>query len=212
MSFLYDIGNIKLCFIHIPKTGGKSVADSLRGYNSYRDLPHERPHKDFIKHLTLNETHNLSITHNINIDLYFSIIRNPWERAVSFFNYICKSDPEESGFQDLSTEIKSGNVSFTDFIRHMVASNDNVFRPQSEYIKSQGNSYDTIVINLENLELGINQMISNISSITEPVKMSHINKSTPQDFRNYFKTKETIDFVYRYEREIIEEYNFNFYS
>jgi hypothetical protein len=70
---------LKLLFIHLPKTGGESVADALRSY-----------HLQGVKHRTYREFaayHGREKT-----DRYFvaSFVRNPWDQVLSFYSHLRK--------------------------------------------------------------------------------------------------------------------------
>ncbi len=87
----------KFLFIHIPKTGGNSVQNILRKYSEDKIVT-VADHQDGIerfevrnekynihKHSTLND-YRKELKPYIYDQLYkFSIIRNPWERMVSFY-------------------------------------------------------------------------------------------------------------------------------
>ena len=76
------IDNIKLIFIHIPKTGGTFLENKLqhlaaKKYNEYRRMT---------SHYTINEYLN-------KIDKYivFGVVRNPYDRIMSAYNMFVRS-------------------------------------------------------------------------------------------------------------------------
>lgn len=81
---MYDI-NKKIIFTHPPKCGGTSIEDLL----GFLKLRQKYPHINRIKHASLEEHFNELKNKNVFFrDFYtFSIIRNPWSRAVSFYNH-----------------------------------------------------------------------------------------------------------------------------
>lgn len=92
MSFIINIPNNKrLIFIHIPKNGGMSMVKTLEILNPYR------PYSSLLGHLTFLETEQI-LTHN-NKDIYFCISRNPWDRMVSYYNYISQKNQMSMGLQ-----------------------------------------------------------------------------------------------------------------
>lgn len=75
MSFLYK--NPKIAFVHIPKNGGTSISMWLKYQSPCTDCV------DVGYHSTLAEL-------NVPDDyLSIAVIRNPWDRMVSFYHY-CK--------------------------------------------------------------------------------------------------------------------------
>ena len=81
---MYDLDK-KIIFTHPKKCGGTSV-EKLLGFLKLRDkFPSIRP----FKHASLPAHINKLADKNISTDdfLKFSIIRNPWDRAVSFYNH-----------------------------------------------------------------------------------------------------------------------------
>ena len=70
---------LKLLFIHLPKTGGESIADALRAY-----------HLRGVKHRTYRE---FAAYHgHRKVDDYFvaSFVRNPWDQVLSFYSHLRK--------------------------------------------------------------------------------------------------------------------------
>ena len=70
---------LKLLFIHVPKTGGESVADALRQYRMQG-----------VKHRTYRE---FAAYHGrAKVDRYFTaaFVRNPWDQVLSFYSHLRK--------------------------------------------------------------------------------------------------------------------------
>ena len=65
----------KCLFVHIPKTGGTSIESVFGWYSGHRG---EQDHRTILEYRKLLGT---------NFDTYFSfsIVRNPWDRAVSYY-------------------------------------------------------------------------------------------------------------------------------
>ena len=82
-------------FIHIPKTGGNSIQHILRHYSE--DAVYAYPHQDGVERFEVRGAYtkwkhdNLAQYKNVvPADIYdqlfkFSVIRDPWSRAISFY-------------------------------------------------------------------------------------------------------------------------------
>ena len=70
---------LKLLFIHLPKTGGESIADALRAYRM-RGVKH-RTYREFAAYHGRDK-----------VDQYFvaSFVRNPWDQVLSFYSHLRK--------------------------------------------------------------------------------------------------------------------------
>ena len=88
----------RFLFIHVPKTGGNSIFQVLREYSQERIIT-PGPHQDgierfgtandtyptILKHSSLSE-HQSALPADVFRSLYkFAILRNPWERMISWF-------------------------------------------------------------------------------------------------------------------------------
>ncbi len=68
----------KFIFVHIPKTGGTSIERSLE--HNRRWERHSKKHSTIIEY-------EKQLGFNITSYLKFSVIRNPWDRLVSYWKY-----------------------------------------------------------------------------------------------------------------------------
>jgi len=67
-----------LYFIHIPKTGGTSVRESLKNEHPELSLVHNT-HDHILKHIKIKDLDNY---------FKFAFVRNPWDRLVSTFFHL----------------------------------------------------------------------------------------------------------------------------
>ena len=82
---MYDL-NKKFIFTHPEKCGGTSVEELL----GFLELRQKYPNIHTFKHASLKAHIEKLIEKDIEIKDFFkfSIIRNPWDRAVSFYNHV----------------------------------------------------------------------------------------------------------------------------
>jgi hypothetical protein len=120
-----------LTYIHIPKTGGWSMCNTLKsvGYN------------DFYGH---------AFGRDINLDgkFVFTIVRNPWARLVSTYTFLIKGSdvhtpPESKIFKGL------GINSFTEFVEYLYVNNK---KSDDVYIlpNNKGNGINLFTMNQVN--------------------------------------------------------------
>jgi len=101
----------KVLFVHIPKTGGRSIFSALSSIN-YPDT-WERTSR-----LTDHDAiFNLEKNNNLSDTFIFSVVRNPFTRAFSHYIHVCKRR---------SVERKS-NISFTEFLHHVRCKGNSYF-------------------------------------------------------------------------------------
>lgn len=93
----------KFVFIHIPKTGGTSLAlalearamkddmmlgDTPKALKRRRKLAGRRTHGRLWKHSTLADIEGLLPDRELDQMFAFTLVRNPWDRAVSYYHWL----------------------------------------------------------------------------------------------------------------------------
>ena len=130
--------NIKLLFIHIPKTGGDSIESWL--FNKYIENGYglsEIKNKDFnyinrsrknnkraLHHLTIKEVEYIFKKQNDKLDQFFkfSICRNPYQRFISEFNWrYIKKDRKTTITSKISKEEKKKIRSKQDYLNLLIS-------------------------------------------------------------------------------------------
>ena len=96
-------------FVHIPKTGGNSVQDSLFRYSEdIRTVDHSvqdgverfgvsHPGTELTKHSRISE-YEMALPKEFFASAFkFAILRNPWDRMVSFYFYVLERKSRQTG-------------------------------------------------------------------------------------------------------------------
>lgn len=182
-------------FLHIPKTGGKSIA---RAYKQKHDIDidiHNYEHINKTKlpnpHIRASEVRSIVGSEVYDNAYKFAVIRNPLDRMVSFYHY---------GQNKLRKGIFN---TFEDFIKYVTTKEvdpsiglwNNAKIKQTEYLDDK---VDKIVY-FENG--GVNKMFK-ILQLGEPL---HVNKSAHEDFMTYYD-EETMELMLDYFSDEIKRF------
>ena len=97
--------NKKIIFIHIPKNAGESIEKSLNIYNGNKvENIFGISDSIVLQHLTAIQLKN-SYFDNSEWNEYFkfAVIRNPWSKAVSEYNWYLRYGPKIQFFEWVNT-------------------------------------------------------------------------------------------------------------
>lgn len=189
----------KFVFIHIPKTGGSSVASSgikkkcrVKGHNSrhpkyplFKDMP---PDKDVF---------------------YFAFVRNPWDRLVSSFFYLKGGGNQKRDAADFKKYF-GGAQSFSSLLKNWddFFANQIHFKPQYQWIcDKEGDVTLDFVGHFENLQEDFNIVCDKIG--IQPRKLPHRNKTEHKHYSEYY-TDETRELVAEKYAKDIEHFGYKF--
>ena len=179
-------------FIHINKTAGTSIGKAIG-----------LPIKD---HLMATE-----VIARIGIDKWneaykFTVVRNPWDKVVSHYEYRRKKN---------KTEIASRNISFSDWVAMTYGENKDTFyynnprsfQPQVDWLKDiDGKISIDFISKFETINEGFYH-IRNVIGLD--VTLPHLNASSRVTYQSYYN-EETRDIVAHWFREDIEEFGYSF--
>lgn len=212
---MYDL-NKKFIFTHPVKCGGTSLED-LFGFLRLREK-HKNVNR--FKHASLKD--HIEELKNKNVDLdgffKFSIIRNPWERAVSFYNHYKHRAYEalhanETKDEDLPIYIKdSRSMPFKDFIFKYSKHNFNSDFSTKPFMFFEDEFYLDYVIRLEHLQEDLITLKDKLQIQTE-VSIPHRNNADEflkrKHYTEYYdtETKELIEKRFEWD---IKTFNYKF--
>jgi len=167
-------------FIHIPKTAGSSIAESLFGVAS-----RHVPYTEFLR----------ANPKKFQRYFKFAFVRNPWDRLVSTFFFL-----QRGGLNELDRTWSQRNLAefdgFEDFVRRGLPRREILswvhFRPQANYIMSPtGNLMVDYVGRFETLEEDFNVVASRLGV---KVDLRRTNSSTHAPFETVY-SQETATIV-----------------
>ena len=184
----------KFLFIHVPKTGGNSVQNVLHHYSddkiTYKGAEIEEPdsvnlerfgvaYKDtsLSKHSTLDEYRQV-FGHELDRLYKFSIIRNPWDRCISYY---------------FSPHRGSVEWDKNDFIQLVI----NEIFPMRYFLSLKAD--DDFSLNIDRL-IQFESLSKHFNEVAERLKIKqitlpHKNKSNKKHYSHYYD-KELIDLIH----------------
>jgi hypothetical protein len=204
----------RFIFVHIPKTGGMSVKQTLQPYAHRAERYHWNRLLDglgirvnyigpatmrrFRKHATARQ-----IRRHLPAEIYdsyfkFAFVRNPWDRMVSYYHFMI-SEPEHHRHR----RVKSMQ-SFEEYLRYEIRRGK---ASQKRLITDvSGRLLVDFVGRYECLPDDFGQVCRQVAI---PFDLGHCNKSTHRDYREYYQP-DTIQLVQEHFREDIEFFGYTF--
>ena len=200
----------KYVFIHIPKTGGKTISYML----------------DDTEHTLANtrQVHNKfdMIENRITSQYFvFAFVRNPWDRLYSFYEFMRGYPKNKKNIFYETHHIKDFfEYDFKTWLLHKQSwcgwykeeKNDYLCIQREQQVNYLKNSVGTINISyiarFEDIENEYKTICSKLNIPVQP--MEHLNKSVRK--KNYREAydQEMIDFVYKYHSEDIKTFKYEF--
>lgn len=212
---MYDL-NKKLIFTHPIKCGGTSVEDLLGFFALREKYPQVQ---STIKHASLETHFNELKNKNVKIEDFFkfSIIRNPWARAVSFYNHSkyrafehwLKTKPNKE-MPPFITD--SRNMTFKSFIFKYTESTFNSNYSTKPYMLFQNKFYLDYVIRLEHLKEDFLKIRDKLQLKSDTIIPHHNNSETflpKKPYTEYYdaETKKLIEQRFDWD---IETFNYTY--
>lgn len=168
----------KLLFIHIPKTGGTSITDWIMSNVLYAKGAKPKHAK-------------LEVFSSIEYEQYFTVVRNPYKRLLSWYTYHYPYNASPKNFNKWLIEVDK-----TPSLRNAI------WWTQKSYVE-QGSP---IILRTENLKEDFKQ-IQDIANVH--VELPHYNISVKVDYKEYYNdtTKQIVEDLYK---EDLDFFNYNF--
>ena len=179
-------------FIHINKTAGTSIGNAI-------GLPvkHHQTAREIIARIGKDKW---------NTAYKFTLVRNPWDKVVSHYEYRRKRN---------KTEVATRNVSFSEWVKKTYGTdkdpffynNPKAFQPQVEWLKDdQGRIAIDFIGKFESISDDFDQ-IKNIIGIE--AELPHLNASKRAGYQSYYD-EETRQIVAQWFHEDIEVFGYSF--
>ena len=179
-------------FIHINKTAGTSIGNAI-------GLPvkHHQTAREIIAKIGRDKW---------NTAYKFTLVRNPWDKVVSHYQYRRKRN---------KTEVATRNVSFSEWVKKTYGpdkdpffyNNPKAFQPQVEWLKDdQGRIAIDFIGKFESINDDFDQIKSIIGIEAE---LPHLNASKRAGYQSYYDD-ETRQIVAQWFHEDIEAFGYSF--
>lgn len=196
----------KTIFIHIPKTAGQSVEQyfiNLRGLDwenrsslLLRPCSDPRFGPERLAHLSAREYVECGHISQSDFQNYnkFTVIRNPWERIISLYNYL--ADPGVTL-----------NMFFLNKVVPRIVAGDYFVQPQTSYLlDSEGNFLIKDILEFSNLKEEFPALLHKYS--LPQMVLPYRNKSKSKN-SSAIVTSTFIDHVAKYYMDDIEKFSYN---
>jgi len=227
----------KIIFIHIPKTGGTSIVNSLAS-----NMPHGKilpetsrfpklkrklykqifNHKPFKKHEFALDVKK-AIGYHYNHFFSFAVVRNPWDWVASYFHFIkfAETSPDTKKPWKHHLYPKVEHMTFSDFVK-WVTLDDGLSNLSERRRSSFADKYPVLqkdwVVDLhENLIVTYIAQFENLAKeintvgrmLGKKVELPHVNKINRPEYQKLYSDF-TLNLVGDYFKEDIIFFNYSF--
>lgn len=185
-------------FVHIPKTGGTSMALVLEAKARADDImlgdtPKAVKRRKRVngvqaagrlwKHSTLRDIVGLRTEAQIAEARVFTVVRNPWDRAVSYYHWL-----RAQNFDHPAVGLAQG-LAFSDFVNHPQTTASLKASPYGSYVTdAQGREQCDLFVRLEHLDEDLPKLEALIGC--KLGAFPHDNRSDRSDYRDAYSAKD----------------------
>ncbi len=204
-------------FVHIPKTGGTSLALALEERAKAEDIligdtPKAKRRKPRLKtlnpagrlwkHSTLADIDGIVDATQMDEMVIFTMVRNQWDRLVSYYNWLKLQDFAHPAVGAAKTKI------FSEFLRDPVIEASLRAGSAASYMRdATGNTRPALYVRLEKFDQDIAPVTHYLGF---EIVLPHINRSPRDaDYRGYY-THATTDWVATMCATDIEQFGYSF--
>ena len=205
-------------FIHIPKTGGTSLARALEARAAADDImlgdtPKARKRRHRVKgvaaagrlwkHSMLSDIVGLVTPEQIAQARVFTMVRNPWDRVVSYYHWL-----RGQGFDHPAVGLAKG-LGFSAFLNHPQIAASLQAHPYARYVSdARGGERCDLFVRLEHLGQDIARLEQLIELSIGP--LPHDNRSEREKSYAAYYSKEDQHLVGDLLREDIDRFGYQF--
>lgn len=204
----------KFVTIDIPKTGTRSLRETLLPIGIIDIIGSSDRSGRFYQHGSAESCSIALLDINKNfIDYYsFCVVRNPWDRYLSFFKYykeIYETGAATSVPQKNQLEYSKSlfqNTTEKEILKKIIQTHN---AQHSYFMTTDQKILVNKVAQFQNLEMEFNSLCNKCGVLPIP-KLKHKNKTTQKINYKDIYDQELIDMVAEKERIVIDKYNFNY--
>ncbi len=183
-------------FVHIPKTGGTSMAlalearamkDDIMMGDTPKALKRRRRLKDvqargrLWKHSTLADIDGLVSTDEIAAMFTFTMVRNPWDRAVSYYHWL-----QGQGFDHPAVALAQ-SAPFETFLADKTTQASFCSWPARRYMTdANGTERASAFVRLEHFEQDAAPLITHLGF---ELPLDHVNRSDRGPYKDHYSSK-----------------------
>lgn len=187
----------KYIFIHIPKTGGTSLALALESRAKKDDImlgdtPKAKRRRARVrdvqtagrlwKHSTLADIDGLITPEQIADYFTFTLVRNPWDRVVSYYHWL-----QTQSFDHPAVRLAQAS-NFTQFINHAHTQASLSAAPARYYMTDiRGQERCSAYIRLEHFHEDAQPLWDHLGF---ELDLDHVNRSNRVDYHRYYNAED----------------------
>jgi hypothetical protein len=182
-------------FVHIPKTGGTSLALALEARAMKDDIligdtPKARARRGRLKgltargrlwkHATLADIDGVVTADELDEMLIVTMVRNPWDRAVSYYHWL-----RQQGFDHPAVRLAKSH-DFTGFLSGPLLQDSLRAAPYGSYLRgADGRERPALFVRLEESTRDLVALESHLGFRIAPLPRTNASDRAP-DYRQYF--------------------------